>query len=75
MAEHRRRVIEASTTALHFGQSAPMALLFGIGTLFFAAILALRLLPKLVGLAFWLGSTAITGGVALIILYLLAQNP
>ena len=52
-----------------------MAFLLGIGTLLFVAFLALRLLPKLVGLAFWLGSSAITGGAALVILYLLTQGP
>ena len=51
-----------------------MGFLIGIGTLLFAALLALRLLPKLVGLAFWLGSSAVTGGAALAILYLLTQG-
>jgi hypothetical protein len=51
-----------------------MAIFFSIGTLLLAAFMALRLLPKLVGLAFWLGSSAITGGSALAILYLLSQG-
>lgn len=51
-----------------------MAIFFSIGTLLLAALMALRLLPKLVGLAFWLGSSAVTGGSALAILYLLTQT-
>ena len=56
------------------GQTRAMAIFFSIGTLLVAAFMALRLLPKLVGLAFWLGSSAITGGSALAILYLLTQT-
>ncbi len=51
-----------------------MGILLGLGTLLFIAFMAIRLLPKLVGLAFWLGSTAVTGGAALVILYLLTQG-
>jgi hypothetical protein len=56
------------------GQTRAMAIFFSIGTLLFAAFMAFRLLPKLVGLAFWLGSSAITGGSAFAILYLLSQG-
>ena len=56
------------------GQTRAMAIFFSIGTLLLAAFMALRLLPKLVGLAFWLGSSAVTGGSALAILYLLSQG-
>ena len=51
-----------------------MAMIFGLGTLLVAAIFALRLLPKLVGLAFWLASMAVTGGAALAVLYLLTEG-
>ena len=46
-----------------------MGLLFGVGTVLMALFLSVRVLPKLVGLAFWLGSVSITGGTALILLY------
>jgi hypothetical protein len=51
-----------------------MAMIFGLGTVLLAAVLLLRLLPKLVGLAFWLGSMAVTGGAALVVLYLLTEG-
>jgi hypothetical protein len=51
-----------------------MGFLFGIGTALFLLFLALRLLPKLVGLAFWLGSVSVTGGAALAIMYILMQG-
>lgn len=46
-----------------------MGLLFGVGTVLMALFLAVKLLPKLVGLAFWLGSVSVTGGAALVLLY------
>lgn len=46
-----------------------MGLLFGVGTMLMALFLAVKILPRLVGLAFWLGSVSITGGTALVLLY------
>ncbi len=51
-----------------------MVMIFSLGTLLFAAIFALRLLPKLVGLAFWLASMVVTGSAALAVLYMLAEG-
>lgn len=51
-----------------------MGFLFGIGTALFLLFLALRILPKLVGLAFWLGSMSVTGGAALVIMYILIEG-
>jgi hypothetical protein len=52
-----------------------MGLIFGIGGFLFALLMVLRLLPKLLGLSLWLGSAAITGGAALMILSLLEKRP
>lgn len=51
-----------------------MGIFLSLGTVLLAAFMAIRLLPKLVGLAFWLGSSAVTGGAALAILYLLTEG-
>lgn len=48
-----------------------MGFLFGIGTAVFALWFTLRLLPRLIGLSFWLGSAAMTGGAALAVMYIL----
>jgi hypothetical protein len=52
-----------------------MGVIFGIGSIVFALLFAVRLLPKLVGLSLWLASAAITGGAALTVLYLLDRAP
>lgn len=51
-----------------------MGFLFGIGTALFMLFVTLRILPKLVGLAFWLGSVSVTGGAALMIMYILVEG-
>lgn len=51
-----------------------MGLIFGLGSALFLLLFALRWLPRLVGLSFWLVSSAATGGAALAVLYLLTQT-
>jgi hypothetical protein len=51
-----------------------MGFIFGIGMALFLLFLVLRWLPRLVGLSIWLGSAALTGGGALVILYLLSDG-
>ena len=50
-----------------------MGFIFGIGTALFLLLFVLRWVPRLVGLSFWLGSVAVTGGTALAVVYLLTQ--
>ncbi len=51
-----------------------MGFLFGVGTAIFALWFTLRLVPKLIGLSFWLGSAAVTGSAALVIMYILDRG-
>jgi hypothetical protein len=74
VADHRRSAFPRSTAPRPCATPDGMAIFLGLGTFLLAAFMAIRLLPKLVGLAFWLGSSAITGGAALAILYLLSQG-
>lgn len=51
-----------------------MGLLFGLGTALVALWVVLRLVPKLVALSIWLGSVAVTGASALVIMYILESR-
>lgn len=51
-----------------------MGLLFGVGTALMALVFAVRLVPKLFGLALWLGSAGVSGGAAFALIYLYAKG-
>lgn len=51
-----------------------MGFVFGIGSALLLLFFVLRWLPRLVGLSFWLGSSAVAGGAALAVLYLLSEG-
>ncbi len=57
-----------------FVSGAGMGFLFGIGTAFFAFWIILRFVPRMIGLSVWMSSAGITGGAALVVLYLLDAN-
>lgn len=50
-----------------------MGLIFGLGSALMAIFFLARLLPRLIGLSFWLGSAGITAGTALAVLYLASK--
>lgn len=60
--------------AANTGRDSVMGLLFGVGTALMVLVFAVRLLPKLFGLALWLGSAGVSGGAAFALLYLYAKG-
>ncbi|MBC2836110.1 hypothetical protein H7F16_11390 [Gemmobacter straminiformis] len=51
-----------------------MGLLFGVGTMLVALVFVVRLVPKLFGLALWLGSAGASAGAAFFLIYLYAKG-
>jgi hypothetical protein len=51
-----------------------MGLIFGAGSALLALLMLVRLLPRLLALSVWLGSAAITGGLAFTLLYAYAGS-
>lgn len=52
-----------------------MGFIFGTGATLAALWMLARLLPKAIGLTFWLGSTGFTAGAAALVLYVLSKGP
>lgn len=51
-----------------------MGLIFGTGAALMSLWLVLRLVPRTLGLTFWLGKTGLTAGTAALVLYYLLKG-
>ncbi len=52
-----------------------MGLIFGTGAAIAALLMLVKLLPRAIGLTFWLGTTGFTATAATLILYVLLKGP